>query len=275
MERLHVRTLDGLNLREALELLRRQVLEEAGQAAAGPSSAPASVAHPAAHTTSARPPAVPVAPPAPEPGVGGGGFFDEEEDFDVTFSLSEETGDLISDEEDADEVEDDAFGRAAERGPALDDVPDFAAPASGRSGSAAMSTQRAPATESPSASPEPASRARAQALIEQWRATLPGGVALPQQLTAYTNLIVGQLDAARARALVQGLWRTPAEQLGTDQLQALIRWAKEDAFDEEVRAVLAALAAERTAGANSAARGARGARASGAAARPGAAEGTR
>jgi hypothetical protein len=45
-------------------------------------------------------------------------------------------------------------------------------------------------------------------------------------------------------ALVRGLWRTTADHLTAGQLDALIRWGKEEVFAEEAEQVLAALRAE-------------------------------
>ena len=264
MERLGVRSLQGLNLREALESLRRGAPPDSGHTAHTASDATRSA--PAAASASARATSAPPAsgpattarhgtPPAPVT------RFDEEDDdadYDVTFSLGDDAdmddfaaGNTAEGYGAGDDADDDAGGTR------LDDVPDFDAPASPAPASTASARRRMPAAGMPpstadvgSASVSLSLRARAATLIEQLRATLPGGAALPNQLTAYTNLLVGQLDQARASALVRGLWRTAPERLGTEQLHALIRWAKEDDFAEEAPAVLAALAAERTSGAS-------------------------
>lgn len=223
MQRLQVRSLDGLNLREALDLLRRQVLDEAGPA---PTMPPA-----------------PRAEPAPA-------FFDEEDDYDITFSLPDESDagadgyaasldDMMDDEE-----VDGARERDGREGLAdLPDVPDFDEPAPSppaHRGAAAASTASAPAERGTPAAVDPL-RARARELLERFRAITPGGAGEPHQLKAYTNLIVSQLDATQAGTLVRGIWGVAPNRLGSDQLYALIQWGKEDAFAEEAPAVLVAL----------------------------------
>jgi hypothetical protein len=251
MERLGVRSLEGLNLREALELLRGDAPPPSVTATA------ASADHGAAMHGNATAPAS-----APRAGTGGAttapaaaARFDEEDDdgdFEVTFALGDEADgdDLVGDGEGFDEADEDVST-------SLDDVPDFDAPAprapasAARRATAARGTSGAGEQEAPAtAASAPVSlplRARAAELIEQLRATTPGGEPQPNQLLAYNNLLIGQLDATRAAALVKGLWHTTHERLGTEQLQALIRWSKEDAFDAEAPAVLVALAAEEAA----------------------------
>jgi hypothetical protein len=65
------------------------------------------------------------------------------------------------------------------------------------------------------------------------------------QKSAYRNIIQNELGEQDARALVQGLWRAPAERLGAEQLDALLSWGKRETFGEEAQLVLAELRAER------------------------------
>jgi hypothetical protein len=80
--------------------------------------------------------------------------------------------------------------------------------------------------------------------LGQLRAIPTGGAATPYQQNAYQHLVVSQLGE-EANMLVAGVWRASPAQLGADQLEALLRWAKEDAFYDEAQQVLAALKAER------------------------------
>ena len=95
--------------------------------------------------------------------------------------------------------------------------------------------------------------------IAKLRATHPGGIATADRQGAFANIIVAELGEPNAAALVRGLWKLSPEKLGPEQLDALIRWGKNDTFSEEAEEVLATLRAEqraRTGGASStAARG--------------------
>lgn len=251
MERLGVRSLDGLNLREALEVLRRQMVRDTGVGDVEP-SVPADM--PAA-PASPRAAVAPVSAPATA-----GKYFEEEDDFDISFALPDEDPtdmDLVAGQ--AAEPGSDAF--ADDDLADLDDVPDFgqstppaavpaparrAAPASRTAStqSAAPTPGDAVAASGPLSLPQ---RARARDLMARLRATPAGGTPTRGQLTAYANIIVDQLGAATAAALVQGLWGTRVDRLGTDQLNALIQWGKDDEFAVEAPAVAAALQAERAA----------------------------
>jgi len=230
MDRLEVRSLAGLNLREALETLRRQALQDDTPPiapAAAPTAAPTGAVAPAAEgdARSMRPPR-----------------FDEEDDEVITFR------------EDGDDFDDDdllapppAPGAAASATATLDDdpygelgdVPDFG-PAPGARSRAAQ-----PASAEP---PEP----RAAKIIARLRAAHPGGVATAERQNAFANIIVAELGEPKATALVRGLWKLSPEKLGPEQLDALIRWGKGDTFSEEAEEVLAALRAEQRARASGA-----------------------
>jgi hypothetical protein len=79
------------------------------------------------------------------------------------------------------------------------------------------------------------------------RAALPGGIATADRQAAFTNIIVAELGEPTANALVRGLWKLTPEKLGPEQLDALIRWGKDDTFSEEAEEVLATLRAEQRA----------------------------
>ncbi|MGH2514796.1 MAG: hypothetical protein ACRDHP_03995 [Ktedonobacterales bacterium] len=225
MERLHVRTLEGLNLREALEALHRQLLRD-GEGT--PDTAPAA----------------PIAPAAPQ-------YFEEEDDdYEVTFTmdgedaLAEEFGAYGTDGQPASAVSGGANNDTVEPDELdefdLDDVPDFGPPAS------------APARRNPAARPAPAEERDSAPLaspagerISQLRAIRGGGALTPYQRTAYRNVVLNELGEPEAVALIRGLWRVSPDRLGADQLDALVSWGKQDTFAEEASAVIAALRAER------------------------------
>ncbi len=119
MERLGVRSLDGLNLDEALGLLRRQLTPSS--AAPEPSRATGA---PASGDDAPKP----LAAPAPEPPSGT--FFDEEDDYDLTvIGTPEEDDDAESTYGIAqDEDEEGTLAHATDDEPdelRLDEVPDF------------------------------------------------------------------------------------------------------------------------------------------------------
>jgi hypothetical protein len=216
MDRLGVRSLAGLNLREALETLRRQSLQGGAQPVPSTSS-------------QARDEALPVKPDR----------FDEEDDEALIF-IEEGEGDesvpappratARNRRASADTLDDD-----------LDDVPDFGPPPGARSRAA----------EPSAAEPPPSHAAR---IIARLRATHPGGNATADRQSAFANIIVAELGEPNAAALVRGLWKLSPEKLGPEQLDALIRWGKNDTFSEEAEEVLATLRAEqraRTSGASS------------------------
>jgi hypothetical protein len=236
MERLGVRSLDGLNLDEALEVLRRQLVRDD---AAPSQSAPRSPSTSAAPTAAPAAPARAVAPPEPEP-ARAGTFFDEEDDFDVTFAVPGDEPD--DDEFDLDESAANATDGLADVDMAgeldlagLEDVPDFSEPTA------------APTAGAQGATRAVRQRARAREVLAKLQAAPAGGTPSRLQLSAYTNIVVGQLDPARAATLAQGVWGAAADRLGTDQLNALIQWGKEDGFAEEAPNVLALLRAEQAA----------------------------
>jgi hypothetical protein len=270
MERLGVRSLDGLNLAEALELLRRQLLREGANP---PDERASAAAAPAASTPQTPPSSNPATTPA---AANGRAYFEEEDDYDVSFVPAGE-GD-----EDEEEPEDAGFDSASPTARGvndfdvdaevdevdelnLDEVPDFGAPTPLRATHADPAPEarrttaaRAPAspatadtTDSAPGAPADAlslpRRARARELLAQLRATPGGGTPARSQLVAYANIVADQLGAPTAAVLTQGVWGAAPERLGTDQLNALIQWGKEDAFAEEAPAVLTLLRAERAA----------------------------
>jgi len=211
MDRLGVRSLAGLNLRESLETLRRQSLQE-GSAAVAPtaSSAPAQ----------ARGEALSVKPDR----------FDEEDDEALIF-VEEGEGDETHPPSSPTSGNRRSAADAADDD--LDDVPDFGPPPRSRSRAA-----------EPVAEPQTSHAAR---IIAKLRAAHPGGVAPSDRQSAFANIIVAELGEPSATALVRGLWKLSPEKLGPEQLDALIRWGKDESFSEEAEEVLATLRAEQRA----------------------------
>jgi hypothetical protein len=235
MERLNVRSLNGLNLREALELLRRQAVREGG-ATADPQPAP------------------PAASAASMPAPIGRARFDEEDEADeandgLDFELSYPDPDDLPGDEDFGDMGDEAFApREAppatppaaahdtrrdtrrDAGP-LNDVPDLddlLAPA---------------ATATPAPAPDSAPD-RAHVVIASLRAAHPGGQPTAQQRMAYRNIVVDQLGEAKANSVARAVWSLTPDKLGPEQYDALIRWGKQDTFAEEVEEALTLLRAE-------------------------------
>jgi len=258
MDRLGVRSLEGLNLREALESLRRQLL--------GASS-------------HAEPESDPEPDVAPGPSIGASPIvaasqfaprFEEEDDETIFYALDEDDEDDEDDEliEDdfapaptgnganlvaSDDALDETDGDDDDDEIDLDDVPDLSpppAPARSRATTAGRKTASAAhETSTPTQDAATASRttgARTQALrqIGKLRSATGGGTASDYQRNAYRNIVENELGRTRAEALVRGLWRTTADHLTAGQLDALIRWGKEEVFAEEAEQVLAALRAE-------------------------------
>jgi hypothetical protein len=214
MEKLGVKSLQGIDLHAALDTLRRQTAgarrEEpvvSGDPPPAASSSPASAVPPR--------------------------YFEEEDDseFDVTFHLDDESDELD-----------------------LEDVPDFDAVTPPPSLQAVPTAKRSapakPAAHGTGEGPPEQSVASGQKsttleLIGQLRAAAKGSNPTSQQRIAYRNIIQEELGEQPAKALVAGLWRVPAERLGAEQMDALLSWGKRDTFGEEAVEVLAALRAER------------------------------
>ena len=241
MDQLGVRSLEGLNLREALESLRRQLLGAASAAESEVEIAPEPEPVAPAAATSAAP-----------------RYFEEEDDETIPYSLDEETDD--DDETIGDDFASSVSSRSANKPlPAgeddplddidLEDVPDLSPPASARQ-RATPATRKAstaatePPTTATEAAPTGSGRTQAMQLIGKLRAATGGGPASDYQRNAYHNIVEDELGKPQATALVRGLWRTTLDRLSSGQLEALIRWGKEEVFAEEAAQVIATLRAE-------------------------------
>jgi hypothetical protein len=244
MEKLGVRSLSGLNLREALESLRRQALLDG--AAPAPNSAQSAPA-------SAPPPASPLA-------------FEEEDDSDAFASEPEmelsypDLGDLPDDDaEDEEDLYEEESGaaptapaapmppavtpdlNALRRDARLTPASKLPAPAQRRSGPLSQDTGIAetPAPPlTPAPPPEETPAQRAERMLAELRATPAGGVATKHQRDAFANIVVSELTEKGAAALTSAIWDTLPGKLGPEQLDALISWGKRDHFKDEAREVL-------------------------------------
>lgn len=246
MEKLGVRSLSGLNLREALESLRRQALLD------GVNPAPASA------------PRAPAGPPL---------AFEEEDDNAALASEPEMElsyldpvslpGDDAESEEDLFDGEDGAFAPApAPLSEPPTSAPDLSAlrrdarltPASKlpsparRSGPLSQESSLAeapapPIAPAPEPAPEETPAQRAERMLAELRAAHDAGAASKHQRDAFANIVVSELTEKGAAALTTAIWNIPPGKLGPEQLDVLISWGKRDDFKQEARAVL--LAAKR------------------------------
>lgn len=239
MQKLGVRSLEGLNLREALEALRRQSLRP-GQ---GEAPAPVAPTHRSLAPKSSRSEPVREEPPH---------YFEEEDEPDMEFAVAD-------DEEPEDGLPYDGAPNAwDDDSDELDDVPDFGPPPTNRRAPAARPAPtpisarptRGPSSGALSSPDEQASPAggegsRATELLARLRAAQGGGSPTTQQRTAYRNIIVQEVSETQAAALVRGIWRVTPERLGPEQMDELLSWGKQDTFSDDAQLVLAELRAER------------------------------
>ncbi len=78
--------------------------------------------------------------------------------------------------------------------------------------------------------------------LKEVRGTAP---ASPGRLTALQNVLNSQISDEQLQRLIQSAWSaTSVKKLKVDQVEALISWAKEDYFVDEVEAVLALIEEE-------------------------------
>jgi hypothetical protein len=265
MQALGVRSLEGLNLRESLEVLRRQAVRgndsPSQVTSASPAPRPATPAAPApqSQAAAARPAtAAPTSRIAPAPPR----YFDEEDDEEeFTYTIDEEELEAAVAGDGAYGLNDGMpapIGRAGEDYDELDDldlddVPDFgpsaaapSAPPSRRATGHPAAPTSAPTPAVPPAQVEAAAPASlAAGLIARLRATQPGGGLSSQQRKAYQNIVVAELGETRAAGLIKGVWGLTPDRLGTEQVDELLSWGKRDTFADEATQVLAELRAER------------------------------
>jgi len=86
------------------------------------------------------------------------------------------------------------------------------------------------------------SSALARIKIDDLRNMHGNTIANGSRLLVLHNVIDSQISSEQFQQLIELLWRTSSDKkLKQDQVEALIYWAKEDYFEDEARAVLAAL----------------------------------
>src|SRR5579859_7542263 len=86
------------------------------------------------------------------------------------------------------------------------------------------------------------SDALARIKIDELRESRGNAVVSPARLTVLHNLLDSQISDEQFQQLIEGLWNINSDKkLKQDQVEALISWAKEDYFDDEVRAVIAVI----------------------------------
>lgn len=86
------------------------------------------------------------------------------------------------------------------------------------------------------------SEALARIKIDDLRESRGNAVVSPARLTVLHNLLDSQISDIQFQQLIEGLWNINSDKkLKQDQVEALISWAKEDYFEDEVRAVIAVL----------------------------------
>jgi len=97
----------------------------------------------------------------------------------------------------------------------------------------------------------PQRQAQAHTIISELRETQGAAVASPKRLQVLNTIADNQVSDEQLQALAVGIWSIAAlKKLKVDQVEALISWAKQDYFVEEVEAVLAILEEERYARGN-------------------------
>jgi hypothetical protein len=226
MERLGVRSLDGLNLRQSLEQLRLQLVHE--RSTPGGAFSPSTEETPGASGgssrmgTGSRPGTMPIHPP---PDVKPGPQLSHTNPLGSAGRSRAVRGALpLPEEESFDEA------------PELENTQDQSLqglrqpiPIRGERNLVALQE-----------------RGRAQALLERLRRLRgrllpPGG----DNVKVFRNVVEEQLGAEKMSALLYAAWRvSQPEQLSLDQITECIRWGKADDFEDEVDLVLQYAATE-------------------------------
>jgi hypothetical protein len=244
MDRLNVRSLEGLNLREALESLRRQLLGTSALAEMENESEDTSARESDLSPVSAAGGSIATSAPSAR-------YFDEEDEETILYTMDED--DELVEDEPGTVMGETRSSVDSERLPDdLDEVPDLtppptrqrAAPTPRKPASTVRETSEDTAAPAEETAARGGTRTRALQLIGSLRGAAGGGAASDYQRNAYRNIVENELGRAQAMALVRGLWRTTVDQLSASQLDALIRWGKQEVFGDEAPQVIAALKAE-------------------------------
>lgn len=202
MDLLKVKTLNGLNLRDALEQLQQIVGREAGTVAKAPPTTPASPTSPSSHPEPVpiRPPASPSSAPTDSATRNPAGIKEITNavvrDVPPAYAFNEEI-DL-----DLDEV---GEGEEMEYMPELTDQ----------------------------------ERTIAELVINRLKEARGSSLASESRIKVVHNVVDSQIGEEQLQELIQGVWGvTTLKKLKNDQVEALISWAKEDDFVSELEMVL-------------------------------------
>jgi hypothetical protein len=88
-------------------------------------------------------------------------------------------------------------------------------------------------------------RLRAREKLDRLKEAGGSTAVSPSRLTVLNNLTSSQISETQLQQLIRAVWKAASvKKLKVDQAEALISWAKEDDFENEVRAVLALLEEE-------------------------------
>src|SRR5260370_9353298 len=91
----------------------------------------------------------------------------------------------------------------------------------------------------------------ARSKISELRESQGASIASPKRLQALGNVVGDQISQEQLQKLIDGIWSVSAlKKLKMDQVEALISWAKQDDFVDEVKAALAVLEEDRYARGN-------------------------
>jgi hypothetical protein len=205
MDILKIKSLSGVNLREALEHLQKVAPHEG----AAPTGAKAQES-----TPPARPAPGPVAtrntPPAPPPTLSSLKSPAREVERGGRGDLNEHSSPYTAFDEEVGPNEDED----------LEDLDDLDLPRE-------LSAQE---------------RVQARNKIDSMRETRGATVSSPGRLQVLTNVTSSQISPQQMQELIEGVWSVNSvKKLKVDQTEMLISWAKEDDFVSEVEAVLTIL----------------------------------
>jgi hypothetical protein len=229
MERLGIHSLEGINLRQALEQLRLQVLRERSLPASG-ASAESEEAHSAPSSSTPRAAGGPQSGPLPRrpaPEAKHGPLLSQVAPQEHATPRPPLAGEVMLDDEEQalmDEAEQDQDEESDLPGPPRAPIP-------------IHGERRLVSLQE---------RVKAQALLDRLR-RMRGRLNPPSSdnLKAFRNVVENQLGAQKTAALLQAVWDvSQPEKLSPDQVAECIRWGKDDHFEEEVDMLLSLTAAE-------------------------------
>jgi hypothetical protein len=230
MERLGVRTLDGVNLQQALEQLRLQLLHERSASTGSPAVSAEDSGGTASGGPQTRGGGGPQPGPLPRqqpPDLRHPSLLAQVAPAEHTLLRPLQESDQLLDDEEPLSAE----AIASERGERKSVRERAPAPIPIRGERTLISLQE---------------QVRAQAMLERLR-RLRGRLNPPSSdnLKAFRNVVENQIGEEKTAALLQAIWSVSRpEQLSPDQVAECIRWGKDDHFEDEVDMLLRLAAAE-------------------------------